>query len=83
MMKEIKLRRSIRKYIAKPVEDEKILQLIESARLAPFGGQYTAMAFHHHSGRQCGTDYENVNLSDKKLAIGCKTQKNYLLRNAR
>ena len=37
MMKEIKLRRSIRKYLAKPVEDERILQLIESARLAPSG----------------------------------------------
>ena len=37
MIKEIKTRRSIRKYIDKPVEDEKIIQLLESARLAPSG----------------------------------------------
>jgi nitroreductase len=37
MMKEIKLRSSIRKYIDKPVDDEKILRLLESARLAPSG----------------------------------------------
>ncbi|SET60947.1 Nitroreductase [Natronincola peptidivorans] len=37
MMNEIKTRRSIRKYKDKPVEDEKIIQLIESARLAPSG----------------------------------------------
>jgi Nitroreductase len=37
MIKEIRSRRSIRKYIDKPVEEEKILQLIESARLAPTG----------------------------------------------
>lgn len=37
MIKEIETRRSIRKYINKPVEDEKILQLLESARLAPSG----------------------------------------------
>jgi nitroreductase len=37
MIKEIKTRRSIRKYIDKPVEDEKIIKLIESARLAPSG----------------------------------------------
>ena len=37
MIKEIKKRRSIRKYINKPVEDEKIIQLLESARLAPSG----------------------------------------------
>jgi len=37
MMNAIKLRRSIRKYTAKPVADEKIVQLIESARLAPSG----------------------------------------------
>jgi nitroreductase len=36
MMKEIKLRSSIRKYIDKP-DDEKILRLLESARLAPSG----------------------------------------------
>jgi len=37
MIKEIIMRRSIRKYIDKPVEDEKIVKLIESARLAPSG----------------------------------------------
>ena len=37
MIKEIKMRRSIRKYINKSVEDEKIIQLLESARLAPSG----------------------------------------------
>ena len=37
MIKEMKKRRSIRKYIDKPVEDEKIIQLLESARLAPSG----------------------------------------------
>ncbi|HWP51009.1 MAG TPA: nitroreductase family protein [Clostridia bacterium] len=36
-MEEIKMRRSIRKYLAKPVENEHILQLLESARLAPSG----------------------------------------------
>jgi nitroreductase len=37
MMKEIESRRSIRKYKDKPVEDEKIMQLLESSRLAPSG----------------------------------------------
>ncbi|HEY8908863.1 MAG TPA: nitroreductase family protein [Desulfosporosinus sp.] len=37
MIKEIKMCRSIRKYIDKPVEDEKIVQLLESAILAPSG----------------------------------------------
>lgn len=37
MIKNIETRRSIRKYINKAVEDEKIIQLIESARLAPSG----------------------------------------------
>ena len=37
MIKEIRTRRSIRKYLNKPVEDEKILQIIESARIAPSG----------------------------------------------
>ena len=37
MIKEIEMRRSIRKYTNKPVEDEKVLQLLESARLAPSG----------------------------------------------
>jgi len=34
-MEQINARRSIRKYLDKPVEDEKIIQLLESARLAP------------------------------------------------
>ena len=38
MLDEIISRRSIRKYIDnKPVEDEKVMELIESARLAPSG----------------------------------------------
>lgn len=37
MIKEIEMRRSIRKYSNKPVEDEKINELLESARLAPSG----------------------------------------------
>jgi nitroreductase len=37
MIKEIEMRRSIRKYSNKPVEDEKITALLESARLAPSG----------------------------------------------
>jgi len=36
-MKQIEKRRSIRKYLPRDVEDEKILQLVESARLAPSG----------------------------------------------
>jgi nitroreductase len=37
MIKAIEDRRSIRKYMDKPVEDEKLLQILESARLAPSG----------------------------------------------
>jgi nitroreductase len=37
MIKEIRARKSTRKYINKPVCDENIVQLIESARLAPSG----------------------------------------------
>lgn len=37
MIKEIEMRRSIRKYIDKQVENEKITELLESARLAPSG----------------------------------------------
>lgn len=37
MINEIKLRRSIRKYIDKSVEDDKLTQILESARLAPSG----------------------------------------------
>lgn len=37
MIKEIEMRRSIRKYMDKSVEDDKIIHLLESARLAPSG----------------------------------------------
>ncbi len=37
MIKEIEMRRSIRNYIDKQVENEKITELLESARLAPSG----------------------------------------------
>lgn len=37
MLKEIETRRSIRKYLDKPVEEEKLIQLLEAARLAPSG----------------------------------------------
>lgn len=37
MLEEIKSRRSIRKYTDKLVEDEKIIRIIDSARLAPSG----------------------------------------------
>ena len=37
MIKEIEMRRSIRKYIDKAVENGKITELLESARLAPSG----------------------------------------------
>lgn len=37
MVNEIRIRKSIRKYLDKPVEDEKIVQILESARLAPSG----------------------------------------------
>jgi len=37
MIKEIETRKSVRKYNDRPVEDEKIMCLIESARLAPSG----------------------------------------------
>lgn len=37
MIEQIKTRRSIRKFLDKPVEDDKIMQLLESARLAPSG----------------------------------------------
>lgn len=37
MLKEIQMRRSIRKYLSKPVEEEKLTEILESARLAPSG----------------------------------------------
>ncbi|KGO15126.1 nitroreductase family protein [Clostridium botulinum] len=37
MTEEMRSRRSIRKYMNKSVEDEKIIQIIESARIAPSG----------------------------------------------
>ena len=37
MMEQINARRSIRKYLSNPVPDEKILQLLDSVRIAPSG----------------------------------------------
>lgn len=37
MIKEIEMRRSIRKYIDKPVKNEKITEVLEAGRLAPSG----------------------------------------------
>ncbi|AKL95357.1 nitroreductase [Clostridium aceticum] len=37
MMDQINMRRSVRKYADKPVEEEKLVELFESARLAPSG----------------------------------------------
>ena len=37
MLKQIENRRSIRKYLDKKVEKEKLIQILESARLAPSG----------------------------------------------
>ncbi|HMM20440.1 MAG TPA: nitroreductase family protein [Selenomonadales bacterium] len=37
MLEQIQVRRSVRKYLNKTVEDEKILRLLEGARLAPSG----------------------------------------------
>lgn len=37
MMQQIEARRSIRKYKSEPVPEEKLLQVLESARLAPSG----------------------------------------------
>lgn len=37
MLNQINSRRSIRKYDSKPVEEEKIMELLEGARLAPSG----------------------------------------------
>jgi nitroreductase len=37
MIEQVKTRRSIRNYSDRPIEDDKIIQLLESARLAPSG----------------------------------------------
>jgi nitroreductase len=37
MMKQIRERRSVRKYLAEPVDDAILMELLESARLAPSG----------------------------------------------
>ncbi|MEW9125073.1 MAG: nitroreductase family protein [Thermotaleaceae bacterium] len=37
MLEQIQMRRSVRKYIDKPVEDEKLMEILESARVAPSG----------------------------------------------
>ncbi|OPJ63949.1 nitroreductase family protein [Clostridium oryzae] len=45
MIKEIETRRSVRKYLNKPIEDEKITEIIESARLAPSGNNSQPWSF--------------------------------------
>lgn len=45
MLKQIENRRSIRKYLNKKVEKEKLVQLLESARLAPSGSNTQPWAF--------------------------------------
>jgi len=37
MIKQIEIRRSIRKYTSQPVEEEKVMAMLESGRLAPSG----------------------------------------------
>jgi len=45
MLEQIKSRRSIRRYLSKPVETEKLAQLFESARLAPSGSNTQPWVF--------------------------------------
>lgn len=45
MLKQIENRRSIRKYLNKTVEKEKIVQILESARLAPSGSNTQPWSF--------------------------------------
>lgn len=45
MLKEIENRRSVRKYLNKKVEKEKLVQLLESARLAPSGSNTQPWTF--------------------------------------
>lgn len=45
MLKEIENRRSIRRYLNKKVEKEKLVQLLESARLAPSGSNTQPWTF--------------------------------------
>lgn len=45
MINEIVDRRSIRKYLDKPVQDEQIIDLIESARIAPSGSNTQPWSF--------------------------------------
>lgn len=45
MLKQIENRRSIRKYLNKKVEKEKLVQLLESARLAPSGSNTQPWTF--------------------------------------
>ena len=45
MMKEIENRRSVRKYLDQKVEEEKLFQVLESARLAPSGSNTQPWTF--------------------------------------
>ncbi len=45
MLKQIEERRSIRKYLNKKVEKEKLIQILESARLAPSGSNTQPWTF--------------------------------------
>ncbi|MFT3983810.1 MAG: nitroreductase family protein [Lachnospiraceae bacterium] len=45
MLKQIEDRRSIRKYLNKRVEEEKLVQILESARLAPSGSNTQPWTF--------------------------------------
>ncbi|ACL69871.1 nitroreductase family protein [Halothermothrix orenii] len=61
----IKKRRSIRKYISKPVEEEKLKRVLEAGRLAPSGKNVQAWKF---------IITRDVGLKDK-LIEACKGQK--------
>lgn len=64
-MRQLKKRRSIRKYISKPVEEEKLKRVLEAGRLAPSGKNVQAWKF---------IITRDVGLKDK-LIEACKGQK--------
>lgn len=45
MLKAIEQRRSVRKYLDQPIEEEKLLAVLEAARLAPSGSNTQAWHF--------------------------------------
>ena len=45
MLEQIENRRSIRKYLNKKIEKEKVVQVLESARLAPSGSNTQPWTF--------------------------------------